>query len=81
MDLSEARSLRAPASEAEVEAIDEIEGARVWDPLPSLCSADSCFVELDNDILYIDTHHLSEIGALYLARDLVPAMDDAFGLE
>ncbi len=80
ISLSEAESARAPASDAEIAALDGIAGAQTWDPLPTLCRDGTCRVEVHGDILYTDTNHLSEAGSLYLAGDLTPAIEDALGL-
>src|SRR5262249_4956144 len=40
----------------------------VFDPLDFMCDGDTCHVELDDALLYRDSHHLSIRGSERLAR-------------
>jgi len=51
-------------------------GARLLDPLPVLCTAQFCPGILDDEVLYIDGHHLSEAGAMRLSMLLARALND-----
>lgn len=75
----EVESFRAPATEAALSALREMQGVEVWDPLPTLCDDDRCFVEQGGDILYIDGDHLSGAGTSLLSESLGDAMSRAFG--
>ena len=48
----------------------EFPTVKVLDPIPLLCDDDYCWAVKENKMLYIDSHHLSVEGAVYLAEHL-----------
>ena len=40
----------------------------VLDPLPAFCDGNYCWAIKDEKMLYRDSHHLSEVGAIYLGE-------------
>jgi peptidoglycan/LPS O-acetylase OafA/YrhL len=47
----------------------------VWDPLDELCDESRCEAMRDQKVLYADTHHLSDQGALSLSTGIGQALD------
>lgn len=62
---------------AMLDAASRATGARLLDPLPALCTAQFCPGILDDKVLYIDGHHLSEAGAKRLSVPLAHALAGA----
>ncbi len=54
----------------------QIDGVRLLDPLPALCTAHFCPAVADGAVLYSDRHHLSEAGAMRLRDALARALED-----
>ena len=44
------------------------QSVRVLDPLPAFCDDTYCWAIKDKKLLYRDSGHLSEVGAIYLGR-------------
>jgi hypothetical protein len=62
--------------ERDVRAIAQRSGRKVVDPKDALCAGDSCLYKADDRSLYFDDSHLSDYGALYVARTLEPCFAD-----
>jgi peptidoglycan/LPS O-acetylase OafA/YrhL len=62
--------------ERDVRAIAQRGGLKVVDPKDVLCATDSCLYKADDRSLYFDDNHLSNFGALYVARTLEPCFAD-----
>ena len=48
--------------------LKEFPSVRVLDPLPAFCDDTYCWAIKDKKLLYRDSGHLSEVGAIYLGR-------------
>ncbi len=48
--------------------LNEFPSVNVLDPLPAFCDSSYCWAIKDNKMLYRDSHHLSEVGAIYLGE-------------
>jgi peptidoglycan/LPS O-acetylase OafA/YrhL len=46
-------------------------GVRIFDPLPILCSRDVCNLAINGSSLFRDSHHLSNFGSVYWARNFL----------
>src|SRR5690606_31630712 len=56
-------------------------GATRIDPAATLCPAALCRVTDAGRSLYADSHHLSQVGALFLAESLAPAFSEAISIR
>jgi len=57
-----------PAAALLGEAIAGLDGVRTIDPFDAFCNAERCVPYAGDSILFIDTNHLSDSGALLLAE-------------
>ncbi len=52
------------------QVLSEFPAVKVLDPIPVLCDTDYCRAEKEGKMLYHDSHHLNEAGAIYLGKHL-----------
>ena len=71
---AEAEADRRPALDVEESLAAKYDGVSVFDPIPSLCEADTCSADRDGAPLYQDETHLSVAGSLLLAERLSAAI-------
>ncbi len=67
---------RRPALDVEESLAAKYDGVAVFDPIPSLCSDDTCSADRDGEPVYQDETHLSVPGSLLLSERLASAISD-----
>ena len=74
---ADAEDLRRPALDVERALAQDYPGVQVLDPLPTLCSAETCSTERDGEPVYQDETHLSLPGSLLLTDSFRQALEQA----
>ena len=77
----QAISERAPALDAEQAVATRHPGTFIYDPIPALCSADTCLSAVDGVMHYQDETHLTLDGSLLLAPGLESVLAKALSYE
>ena len=68
-----------PLLEAERRAIEDHPGAEVLDMTTVLCNEDTCLLEVDGTLTYVDTHHLTDAYAMKLFPEISDLVDRLLG--
>ena len=77
----QAISERAPALDAEQAVATRHPGTFIFDPIPALCTTDTCLSAVDGVMHYQDETHLTLDGSLLLAPGLEPVLAKALSYE
>ena len=71
---ADAEQDRRPAVDVEEQLAEAYPGLTLYDPIPALCSDDTCSTERDDQPVYQDETHLSVPGSLLLTDGLAEAI-------